>query len=85
MELIRPGGVIFIGNLLWSWKAIDPGAQDEDTKVHMHCAGRFGGGWKQSCLCVAVTEACASSIVAAAAIQTIFVVTVCSPGNPCTE
>jgi predicted O-methyltransferase YrrM len=31
LELIRPGGVIFIDNVLWHGRVVDPACQDADT------------------------------------------------------
>jgi predicted O-methyltransferase YrrM len=31
LELVRPGGLICIDNVLWSGRVADPGVEDEDT------------------------------------------------------
>lgn len=33
LELVRPGGLLVIDNVLWNGKVIDPSAEDEDTKA----------------------------------------------------
>jgi len=33
LELVRPGGLLAIDNVLWNGKVIDPDAEDEDTKA----------------------------------------------------